>query len=85
MLFLWEKRHPISSKTPVVEHSASYSYDFSYGWDATSSYMERVEECRKEVGQRWESWMATACLLPGQPQLGMRGGQMGVTVQSRQL
>lgn len=34
--------------------------------------------------QRWESRMATACLLLGQPQLGMRGGHRGVPVQCRQ-
>lgn len=35
-------------------------------------------------GQRWESGMATACLLLGQPQLGLRRGQRRVPVQCRQ-
>lgn len=29
MLFLWEKRHLISSKT-VVEHSVSYSFGYGF-------------------------------------------------------
>lgn len=35
-------------------------------------------------GQRWESWMATACRLLEQPQMGMRGRQRGIPVQCRQ-
>lgn len=72
-----------TSKT-VVEHPASYSfgYGFSCGWDATSSYMERVEECRKEVGAEVGVRDGYCLPAPGAAPAGF--GQMRVPVHCRQ-